>query len=49
MVSIPPIVAQGYDGADVMSGSENEVQSKIRKDHPLAVYIHRMAHKLIWF
>ena len=27
-----PIVAQGYDGAAVMSGSENRVQSKIRKD-----------------
>ena len=28
-----PIVAQGYNGAAVMSGSENRVQSKIRKDH----------------
>ena len=27
-----PIVAQGYDGAAVISGSENGVQSKIRKD-----------------
>ena len=41
-----PIVAQGYDGAAVMSGSENGVQSKIQKDHPSAVYIHCMAHKL---
>ena len=41
-----PIVAQGYDGAAIMSGSENGVQSKIRKDHPSAVYIHCMAHKL---
>ena len=38
-----PIVTQGYDGAAVMPGSENVVQSKIRKDHPSAVYIHRMA------
>ena len=41
-----PIVAQGYDGAAVMSGSENGVQSKIRKDYPSAVYLHCMAHKL---
>ena len=41
-----PIVAQGYDGAADMSGSENGVQSKIRKDHPSAVYIHCMSHKL---
>ena len=41
-----PLVAQGYDGAAVVSGSENGVQSKIRKDHPSAVYIHCMAHKL---
>ena len=41
-----PIVVQGYDGAAVMSGSVNGVQSKIRKDHPSAVYIHCMAHKL---
>ena len=40
------IVAQGYDGAAVMSGSENGVQSKIRKDHPSAVYIQYMAHNL---
>ena len=40
------IVAQGYDGAAVMSGSENGVQSKIRKDHSSAIYIHCMAHKL---
>ena len=42
----PPIVAQKYDGAPVMSGSKNGVQSKIRKDHPSAVYIHCMAYKL---
>ena len=37
-----PLVAQGYDGAAVVSGSENGVQSKIRKDHPSAVYIHTL-------
>ena len=41
-----PVVAQGYNGATFMSGSENGVQSKIRKDHPSAVYIHCMARKL---
>ena len=41
-----PIVAQGYDGAAVMSESENGVQSKIRKDHSSAIYIHYMTHKL---
>ena len=39
-------VTQGYDGATVMFGNENGVQSKIRKDHPSAAYIHCMAHKL---
>ena len=41
-----PIVAQAYDGAAVMSGSKNGVQSKIRNDYPSAVYLHCMAHKL---
>ena len=30
----------------IMSGSKNGVQSKIRKDQPSAVYVHCMAHKL---
>ena len=41
-----PTVAQGCDGAAIISGSENGVQSKIRKDHPSVFYIHCMAHKL---
>ena len=41
-----PIAAQGYNGAAVISRSENGVQSNIRKDHPPAFYIHCMAHKL---
>ena len=40
------IVTQGYDSAAVMSGSENGVKLKIRKDHPSAVYIHCIPHKL---
>ena len=39
-------MAQRCDGAAVMSGSENGVQLKIRKNYPSAVYIHCMAHKL---
>ncbi|XP_057187757.1 zinc finger MYM-type protein 1-like [Triplophysa rosa] len=41
-----PTVGQSYDGAAVMSGHVNEVQQKLRQDHPCAVYIHCMAHKL---
>ena len=41
-----PTLAQRYDGAAVMFESENGVQSKIKKDHPSAFYIHCMAHKL---
>lgn len=41
-----PIVAQSYDGAAVMSGHVNGVQTKLRQDHPSAIYIHCMAHKL---
>lgn len=41
-----PIIAQSYDGAAVMSGNKNGVQSKVRSKHPEAIYIHCMAHKL---
>ncbi len=41
-----PIIAQSYDGAAVMSGHINGVQQKLRQDHPSAVYMHCMAHKL---
>jgi len=40
------IVAQSYDGASVMSGHLNGVQTKIKEHHPTAVYIHCMAHRL---
>ena len=41
-----PIIAQAYDGASVMSGIHNGLHMKIKKDHPNAIYIHCMAHKL---
>lgn len=41
-----PVVAQCYDGAAVMAGKVNGVQQRIRQDHPSAIYIHCMAHKL---
>lgn len=40
------IVAQSYDGAAVMAGHVSGVQQKIKLDHPCAVYIHCLAHKL---
>jgi hypothetical protein len=40
------IVAQSYDGAAVMAGHVSGVQTKIKVDHPYAVYIHCLAHKL---
>lgn len=41
-----PLVAQSYDGANVMSGSVSGVQQKIREHYPEALYIHCLAHKL---
>jgi hypothetical protein len=40
------MVAQSYDGAAVMAGHVSRVQQKIKLDHPCAVYIHCLAHKL---
>jgi len=40
------IVAQSYDGANVMLGSMNGVQAKIKGQHPAAVYTHCMADRL---
>jgi len=34
------IVAQSYDGASVMSGKFNGVQSKVKNKFPYAVYTH---------
>ncbi|XP_029347858.1 zinc finger MYM-type protein 1-like [Acyrthosiphon pisum] len=41
-----PIVAQAYDGANVMSGKFNGVQQKIKSKYPYAVYTHCMAHRI---
>ena len=40
------LVAQGYDGAAVMSSSKNGVQSKIREKYPNATYVHCRSHVL---
>lgn len=45
-ISDIPLVAQTYDGANVMSGSTSGVQTRIRESHPEAIFIHCMAHKL---
>ena len=39
-------VAQGYDGAAVMSSSKNGVQSEIREKYPNATYVHCRCHVL---
>lgn len=41
-----PIIAQSYDGANVMSGSKKGVQTLFREHYPDAIYIHCMAHRL---
>lgn len=40
------IIAQSYDGASVMSGHLNGVQSKLKSFYPCAIYTHCMAHRL---
>lgn len=39
------IIAQTYDGASVMRGLVNGVQSKIKEHFPLAHYVHCYAHQ----
>lgn len=41
-----PIVAQSYDGANVMSGKFGGVQQKVKLKHPFAIYTHCMAHRV---
>lgn len=44
-----PMIGQSYDGANVMSGSNRGVQTKLREAHPQAknaIYVHCMAHRL---
>ncbi|KAL4135611.1 hypothetical protein QTP88_007209 [Uroleucon formosanum] len=44
--SKPQIVAESYDGANVMSGKFNGLQNKIKSQYPYAIYTHCMAHKM---
>lgn len=44
-ISHIPIIAQSYDGANVMSGDHGGVQKIVRDKYPYAVYTHCMAHK----
>lgn len=41
-----PIIAQSYDGANVMSGKFNGVQQKVKDKYPYAIYTHCMAHRI---
>jgi hypothetical protein len=40
------LVAQGYDGAAVMSSSKNGVQAKVKEKHPNVTYVHCRSHVL---
>ena len=40
------LVAQGYDGASVMSSSKNGVQVKVKKKYPNVTYVHCCSHVL---
>jgi hypothetical protein len=44
LCSKPQIVAQSYDGANVMSGKFNRLQNKIKNQYPYAIYTHCMSH-----
>lgn len=46
-LNIPPekLVAQTYDGAAVMSGKHNSVQTKIREKYPNAYFLHCYSHQ----
>ena len=43
-LDLTSLVAQGYDGAAVMSSSKNGVQSKIREKYRNAAYVHCCSH-----
>ena len=45
-LDLTSLIAQGYDGAAVMSSSKNGVQSKIREKYPNAAYVHCYSHVL---
>lgn len=41
-----PVIAQSYDGANVMAGKFNGVQQKIQNEYPYAIFTHCMAHRI---
>ena len=45
-INIKNVVAQGYDGAAIMSGKCSGVQQKIKEIVPQAIYVHSLAHHL---
>ena len=40
------LLGQGYDGASVMSSSENGIQAKVAAQYPNATYVHCRSHVL---
>lgn len=44
-ISFDKLIAQSYDGAAVMSGRLNSVQTKVRNKYPNAHFIHCYAHQ----
>ena len=40
------LVAQGYDGASVMSSAKNGVQAKVKEKYPNVTYVHCRSHVL---
>lgn len=40
------LVAQSYDGANVMSGKFKGVQANIKQKYPYAIFTHCMAHRV---
>ncbi len=45
-IDVSACIGQCYDGAVVMSGCNNGVQEKFRKEVPHALYVHCHAHRL---
>ena len=45
-INIKNLVAQGYNGAAVMSGKCSGVQRRIKEIVPKAIYVHCLAHRL---
>ena len=45
-LDLTALVGQGYDGAAVMSGSNNGLQKKVSDAYPNAIYVHCRSHVL---